>query len=96
MNIINVDAPADEAALENAFAGEALRITMKSTLIKYPGCVHWHLKFGKETGTLEATLWQGKGWFSMQMGRSAAWIEPCAERMKQVLEADFERRSSSS
>ena len=93
MNVITVDAPLDEAMLEDVFAAEDLRITLKSTLIKYPGCVHWHLKLGKETGTLEATLWQGKCWFSMSMGRMALWLEPCAERMKAYLEADFEQQS---
>jgi hypothetical protein len=96
VNTITVDAPLDEATMEDIFAAEDLRITLKSTLIKYPGCVHWHLKRGKETGTLEATLWQGKCWFSMSMGRMALWLEPCAERMKQVLEADFERNTSDS
>ncbi len=96
MNTITVDAPLDEAMLEDVFAAEALRITLKSTLIKYPGCVHWHLKLGKESGTLEATLWQGRCWFSMSMGRMALWLEPCAERMKQYLEAEYERNASHS
>ena len=96
MKTFPVDAPVDEDALEAIFSAEGLRITLKSTLIKYPGCVHWHLKQGNQSGTLEATLWRGECWFSVSMGRGALWLEPSLERMKAALEADFERNASDS
>lgn len=90
MKNYSVDAPAEEDALETVFAADGLLITLKSTLIKYPGCVHWHLKQGNQPGTLEATLWQGRCWFNVSMGRTALWLEPCIERLTAALEAGYE------
>lgn len=66
-----------------------LSITMKTTSAKFPGSIHWHLKKGREHGTLEITLWpsQNKLWFSMQDGRSAEWVMHTARQWKDDLEA---------
>src|SRR4051794_41704257 len=45
------------AVVESACASAGLTITMRGTLAAYPGCVHWHLKRGRERGTLEITWW---------------------------------------
>jgi hypothetical protein len=66
-----------EAVIEAACAAEGLRLTLKDTLKAYPGCVHWHYKFGQEAGTLEITLWAAKRriWFKVSAGRQGAWME---------------------
>lgn len=65
-----------------------LSITMQTTSAKFPGSIHWHLKKGRERGTLEITLWpsQNKLWFSMQDGRSADWVMNTARQWKAHLE----------
>jgi hypothetical protein len=63
--------------IERAIAAAGLRIAMKGTLRTYPGSTHWHLKCGRETGTLELTMWPAgsRVWCSVQAGRRAAWID---------------------
>jgi len=75
--------------VEQAFAGEALIVTMRGTLAQYPGCIHWHVKRGKEPGTLEATWWpeQNRLWFKVATGRSADWIDKTAARLKTQIES---------
>jgi hypothetical protein len=65
-----------------------LSITMKDTLSKYPGCVHWHTKKGRERGTLEITWWPARErlWFSMQEGRKADWVMKSARQFKRQME----------
>jgi hypothetical protein len=64
-----------------------LSITMKTTSAKFPGSLHWHLKKGRERGTLEITLWpsQNKLWFSMQDGRKGDWVLNTAHQLKEQL-----------
>jgi len=68
---------------------QALSITMKTTLSKYPGSIHWHIRSRSARGTLELTLWpqRGRAWFSMQDGRKGEWVMITAHRMKQTMEA---------
>ena len=65
-----------------------LSITLKTTSAKFPGSIHWHLKKGRDRGTLEITLWpsQNRLWFSMQDGRSADWVMIAAHQLKKQLE----------
>jgi hypothetical protein len=65
-----------------------LSITIKTTSAKFPGSIHWHLKKGRERGTLEITLWpsQNKLWFSMQDGRKGDWVLDAAHQLKEQLE----------
>lgn len=81
------------AAVEEICANEALQITMKSTLKKYPGCVHWHLKKRDERGILEVTWWprmQEKKpprlWLSVHGNRNADWIFQLMPRLKTLIE----------
>jgi hypothetical protein len=92
--VTNLDVAISNAAglekkIERLCQTAGLSITMKTTSAKFPGSIHWHLKKGKERGTLEITLWpaQNKLWFSMQDGRSADWIMPAARQLKAQLEA---------
>lgn len=61
-----------------------LRQTMKGTLGKYPGCVHWHYKLPGQSGTLEVTAWpaERKLWITVQDRRRAAWIDESLPGLK--------------
>lgn len=90
------DADAVVAAVEHVATHEGLHVTMKDTLKKYPECVHWHFKSGKEPGILEVTWWpSGAGerparlWLSVHKNRMADWIEAFLPRMKVLLEAQL-------
>jgi len=43
------------------------------SLKKFPGSVHWHITKPGEKGTLEATWWEGKFWFSVHENRMGQW-----------------------
>jgi len=77
-----------EAGVEAACAAESLRLTLKNTLAKYPGCVHWHFKKDSQSGTLEVTWWetQRRLWFSVQAGRKGEWMGAALPRLKRALE----------
>jgi hypothetical protein len=64
-------------ALEAECLAAGLAVTHRGTLARYPGSRHWHLKRGRERGTLEVTLWpEGRRlWLSVQDGRRGDWIE---------------------
>ncbi len=53
-----------------------LVVTMRGTLRKYPGSLHWHLKKGTLAGVLEVTVWpsESRAWVSNQSGRQGDWI----------------------
>lgn len=78
-----------EKKIERLSEANGLSITMKTTSAKFPGSIHWHLKKGRERGTLEITLWpsQNELWFSMQDRRRAAWVMSIARQWKAQLEA---------
>jgi hypothetical protein len=74
-------------AIEEAIIAEGLRVTLRDTLAKYPGCIHWHLKRGKETGTLEITLLnrERRVELAVQAGRDGTWTEETLERLSATL-----------
>jgi hypothetical protein len=76
-----------ERAIDRAIAGGGLRVTLRGSLAKFPGCVHWHVKKGREPGTLEITLWprEHRAWFTIQDGRKADWIEGELRRLHDAL-----------
>ena len=87
------DADAVVSAIERAGANEALHLTMKTTLKKYPGCTHWHFKTGEESGVLEVTWWpdsEGKRpsrlWLSAHNNRQADWMLEIIPRLKKRIE----------
>lgn len=90
---VTLDANAVVAIVEETCTNETLQITMKSTLKKYPGCVHWHLKKHDERGILEVTWWPrmqekkpSRLWLSVHGNRSADWILQLMPRMKTLIE----------
>lgn len=93
MQVIEIDLPPEstlsETIIENCCAENKLDIALKGTLSKYPGCVHWHLKQGKQRGTLEVTWWpqQHRLWLSIQPGRTGEWVEEAAQSLKEKLNA---------
>ncbi len=66
-----------EQAIDRAIASADLSVTLRDTLKAFEGCIHWHVKNGRESGTLEITFWpkEHRAWFSVQQGRKAAWID---------------------
>jgi hypothetical protein len=80
-----------EDEVERCCLAAGLRVSLKATLAKYPGCVHWHFKRGDEPGTLEITVWPTgrRAWCSVQSGRRAAWID----RIMPVIIRDIEART---
>jgi hypothetical protein len=72
-----------ERLIDESVAEDGWQISLRGTLKKYPGCVHWHLKCAGATGTLEVTWWphQHRAWFTIQSGRTAPWIDEAMRRL---------------
>src|ERR1700722_16350196 len=75
-------------ALDAAVGESGLTVVLLGTLKTFPGRVHWHLKRGRERGTLEITWWpkQRKLWIKVQAGRTAAWIDEMTPRLKKAIQ----------
>lgn len=88
----NVSSDEIARVIDDAIGLANLRITLRDSLKKFPGCIHWHAKNGRESGTLEVTLWpqEHRAWFVIQSGRSAPWID---EKIKVMLELIVRRLS---
>ena len=77
--------------VEEGVQSLGLRVAQRGTLAEYPGCIHWHFKRGRETGTLEATLLnrERRLQISVRANRQGAWTSTtldaltmfCAERL---------------
>ena len=65
-----------EKTIDATLAEVGLQVSLRGTLKKLPGCIHWHAKSPGQRGTLELTLWpqQRRTWISIQSGRAAEWI----------------------
>lgn len=63
-----------EDRIEALFKRHGLEVALKTTLAKYPGGVHWHLKKPGEKGTLEATLWNNELFLQVRRNRDGEWI----------------------
>src|SRR5688572_17762825 len=87
--IENADLDAAQTLVERLCAEDGLRLTLKGTLAKYPGSVHWHYRRGRERGTLEITLWslRRRLWFKVSDGRGGDWMDETIVRLKSALEA---------
>ena len=86
-----------EQAIDAAILDSGLRVTLRGTLKRHPGCVHWHAKREREAGTLEITLWprEGRAWFTIQDGRTAAWIDEAAMRLAEAIANRLNARGES-
>jgi hypothetical protein len=88
---LNIEIPKDVNAVvlidtvERVCLAHHLNCTLKGTLVRYQGSVHWHFKKGKLKGTLEITWWESKNrlWFKVADRRTGQWIE---ENMPQIKE----------
>lgn len=73
--------------IEETIKAFRLTITQRTTLITYPGSIHWHLKKGKEKGILEITCWpeEARLWIDIADNRRNKWnlelIEPFAQHL---------------
>ena len=90
----DVDVAAVERAIDTAIAGRDLRVPLRGSLKKHPGCAHWHVKQGELPGTLEITFWppEHRAWFTVQRGRGAAWIDGEIASLRALIEAHLGRR----
>ncbi len=81
-----------EQIIESVCASQSLQLAMKSSLQKYPGCIHWHYQKVKTSGALEITYWpsQNRCWFPLRGGRAKPWVIEIAK----VLKAEVERQVS--
>ena len=90
-------------AIETCCRAYTLTQTLKGTLAKYSGCVHWHFKQGKAKGVgtpkgvLEITLWpnQHRLWFGVHENRKAEWIDDAMTHLKTAIEACNNRSKGS-
>ena len=92
---LQTDLSQAEQIIEQRCMAEGLSLSLKGSLSKYPGCVHWHLKREGQRGTLEITLWARvhRIWFSIHTGRTGDWIEETLFRLKHDLEKDLAARA---
>lgn len=65
------------AGVEKCVVDSGLTVTLRDTLLTYPGSTHWHLKDGRQPGVLEITYWPDahRLWFSVHHNRNAPWID---------------------
>ena len=84
----SVESEAVPGIVEQVCASNELTCTMKGTLVRYPGSIHWHVKQGKERGTLEITWWESghRLWFKVASGRSSEWILKSISQLKEQIE----------
>lgn len=80
-------------ALERVCVAHHLTCTLKGTLARYPGSVHWHFKKGNQKGTLEITWWKSKNrlWFKVAEGRTGKWIEESMLQIKEEFRSSFSK-----
>ncbi|MGH7952090.1 MAG: hypothetical protein ACREFE_09250 [Limisphaerales bacterium] len=77
-----------EKIIVNVASEYGLLPSLKCSLAKYPGCVHWHFKHERQNGTLEITFWPTKPrfWFKVQTGRAGIWMKEIIPQIKNEIE----------
>ena len=77
--------------VENVCAANGLACALKGTLGRYPGCVHWHYKKGKQKGTLEITWWERQNllWFKVAENRRGKWMDDALTKLKKEIEVSL-------
>ena len=82
-------APSDDTVrvIEAALTKLDLEITLRGTLKKFPGCMHWHARSAGRSGTVEVTFWPQscRVWLTVQSGRTANWITARLPEVQSVL-----------
>jgi len=76
-----------EKTIDAIFVVVGLRVSLRGTLKKFPGCIHSHARSAGQSGTLELTLWpqQHRAWISIQDGRNAEWIREKLTEIQHLL-----------
>ena len=74
--------------IEHVCTSHNLTCTLKETLVRYPGSIHWHFKLGKQKGTLEITWWESRHrlWFKVANGRVGEWINENLLQLKEQIQ----------
>jgi hypothetical protein len=85
-------------SIQGACRALGLTITREGSLAGYPGSIHWHIKFGREKGTLELTTWLPKPplWAKIQAGRRADWIDRLLPQLTHQIQSLLGPKSPSS
>jgi hypothetical protein len=83
----DVDCEEIARVIDDSIDRAGLATTMRASLKKFPGCIHWHVKNGRESGTLEITLWPQKhrAWFTIQSGRKGSWIDAKMKLLQKII-----------
>ena len=84
----NISAEHVIEVVEQACVSHGLACVRKGTLASYPGSTHWHLKMGKQKGTLEITWWQAGNrlWLKAAIGRMGDWMTESMTTLKKKIE----------
>lgn len=92
----DIDLANVETAIDRSLHELGLTVNLRGTLKKLPGCVHWHARQSRESGTLEITLWPPEhgnpgttwAWFSVQDGRQADWIDAKIDALRTAIQQE--------
>ena len=74
--------------VEEICTANNLTCTLKGTVKKYPGSIHWHFKKDKQNGILEITWWETEHrlWFKVADNRVSKWIDESIPKLKEEIE----------
>ena len=77
--------------VEQVCSANGLICVARGTLVRYPGCIHWHYKQGKQKGTLEITWWESENrlWFKVAKVRIGEWMDEALPKLKQEIEVSL-------
>lgn len=90
-----VDATTIVKLIDTAIQAAGLTTTMRNTLRKYPGCIHWNLVNDHKPGALELTYWpkEDRGWITIPDGPRAAWVPEKVEKISDFVKDRIKRQS---
>ncbi len=77
-----------ESLVKKTCKARGLEMTVKTSLVSYPGSTHRHFKKGTERGTIELTFWKGgrRLWISVHSNRASSWTTVEMRELKSDLE----------
>jgi hypothetical protein len=61
--------------IDEAIRSAGLITTMRNTLRKHPGCVHWNIANSGQPGAIELTYWpkEDRAWITLPDGPRPGW-----------------------
>ena len=82
-----------ERTIEAACLAQDLQLTLKGSLQKHPGCIHWHYQKPGTSGTLEITYWpsENRCWFPYRDGRAKTWVVEMMNVLKIEIEGQVKK-----